>query len=76
MIKKETATLLIHTFPDWVNAKRFNYSLQNMIDRYPDGCSNRLIAVALNLPHESRVDKIYAAAIKKIRKRLEKPQVD
>lgn len=38
--------------PDFVNLKRFKFSLRKLEERYPDGCPDHIIAAALNLTEE------------------------
>lgn len=52
--------------PDFVYLRRFDFSLANVLERYPDGCPNKLIASALMLT-ELDVEKYYQEAISILR---------
>ena len=62
MLRKD----LVRTDPDFVNIKRFDYSLARLMDRYPDGAPDTVIADAL-MVDEAAVDRIYQLIIKKMR---------
>jgi hypothetical protein len=51
---------------DYIALKRFNYSIKEIMERYPEGAPDRIIASALMVPEED-VQKIYDSAITKIR---------
>jgi len=51
---------------DFVNIKRFDYSLAKLIERYPDGCPDHIIAQAL-LVSEDDVGRLYADVVGKMR---------
>lgn len=63
------AKKLVHDDPDFINLKRFDYSLKKLVERYPDGCPARIIAHALFIP-ESEVEKIYNQIIQKLKKEM------
>ena len=42
----------VHTEPDFVNSKRYDYSLQKLEERYPDGAPDNVIANALMIKEE------------------------
>lgn len=52
--------------PDFVNLKRFDFSLKSTLEKLPDGCTDRQIAQALMIP-EDRVRSMYARIVEKIR---------
>lgn len=56
----------INEDPDFVNLKRFNYSLAQLLERYPEGCPDRVIAAALMIP-ETEVEEIYDTVVTKLR---------
>ncbi len=56
----------IHEEDDFINIKRFNYSLANAQARFPEGAPNKVIASAL-LVNEEDVPTIYQAIIQKLR---------
>lgn len=53
--------------PDFIALKRFEYSLQKLLQRYPDGCPDRIIANAL-LVAEEDVEEMYSSTVMKLRK--------
>jgi hypothetical protein len=57
---------LIHTDEHFIYSKRFNYNLDELMKRHPDGASNRLIAVILMLT-EDDVDELYTRIVLKLR---------
>lgn len=52
--------------PDYVALKRFDYSLAKLLERYPDGCPDKVIAQAL-LVSEEEVEELYQTAIARLR---------
>ncbi len=52
--------------PDFINIRRFDYSLERLLDRYPDGASDRLIASALMMT-EDEVSEFYEEVVEKLR---------
>jgi hypothetical protein len=59
----------LYNDPDFIALKRFGYSLKNLLDRYPDGCPDRIIASALMIT-EDDVATIYEQIIQKLRDRM------
>jgi hypothetical protein len=55
--------------PDFVALKRFDYSLDKVLERYPNGCPTRIIAQAL-LMTEEEVEAAYERVVEKLRKGL------
>jgi hypothetical protein len=53
--------------PDFVFLKRFDYSIDQLMERYPDGCPTRIIAQALMLT-EDDVDELYERLVLKLRR--------
>jgi DNA-binding NarL/FixJ family response regulator len=56
----------LETDPDFVVLKRFGYSLEAVLERYPEGCPNRIVAQALSIPEETLPD-YYAQVVEKLR---------
>jgi hypothetical protein len=56
----------VETDPDFIALKRFDFSLEKLLERYPDGCPDRIIANALLIP-EHEVEELYQSAIIKLR---------
>lgn len=52
--------------PDFVYLKRFNFSLAELIKRYPEGVPDRIIAAALMITDED-VEEIYQHIVVKLR---------
>lgn len=55
--------------PDFILLKKFNYSLAKMVERYPDGAPDNIIASAIGV-EEEEVEGIYNGIIDKIKKYL------
>lgn len=55
--------------PDYINSKRFEYSLQNLLERYPEGCPDRIIANCLGLDEED-VEALYNKVVDKLKQRI------
>lgn len=60
----------LETEPDFVNLKRYGYSLERVLDRYPDGAPDRLIAQALCMSEEE-VEELYEEIVLKLREEIE-----
>jgi len=56
----------VETEPDFVATKHFDFSLKKLIERYPDGAPDRIIAQALCLT-EPEVEELYQKAVSEIR---------
>lgn len=54
---------------DFIDYPKFKNSLKNLIDKYPNGVENDVIAKVLMLKQEE-VEKIYQKSIEKIKKTL------
>ena len=55
--------------PNFVYLKRFDFSMEKLLDRYPEGVPNKLIAQALLITEED-VETIYNNIIEKLRKNM------
>lgn len=53
--------------PDFVHAKRFGFSLERLLERYPEGAPIRIIASALFMT-EDDVEIMHKATVEKLRK--------
>lgn len=62
----DEAKQLIEEDTDFVYMKRFNFSLARVIERYPDGAPDRVVAQALFLT-EDEVGEIYQQIVLKLR---------
>lgn len=57
---------MIHDLPDWINLKRFNNSLIEVLNRYPDGCPDHIVAGALMI-EENEIEILYAQIVLRLR---------
>lgn len=57
---------LVAEDPDYVAMKRFENSLEKLLERYPDGCPDKVIAQAL-MVSEEEVEEMYQKAVLKLR---------
>ena len=66
MADKVAVRELIEKDPEFIWSKRFNYSIEPLLVRYPGGCPDRIIAQVLLL-EEKDVDRVYENILVKIR---------
>ena len=59
----------IETDPDFVNVKRFDYSLAKLLERYEDGVPNKVIAQALCMTEEE-AEELFQATLDKVRQMM------
>lgn len=57
---------LINEDEDFVYLKRYDYSLVTVLERYPDGCPDRVIAQALCITEEA-ANELYDEVILRLR---------
>lgn len=57
---------MIETDPDYIASKRYSYSLASLLERYPDGCPDRIIATVLQMSEEE-VEASYQTIVQKLR---------
>lgn len=55
---------------DYIAIKRFDYSLKRLLERYPEGCPNRVIAMGLAIT-EAEAEELYQSVVKKLRDLME-----
>jgi len=60
---------LVRTDPDFIAIKRFNYDLDDLLERYPDGVPDHIIAAAL-LITEAQVQEMYDGIVLKLRETM------
>ena len=60
----------LYNDPNFINIKRFDYSLKKLISKYPEGVPPKIIAQALDLS-EPELESLTAATLAKIRTLLE-----
>lgn len=65
----EEINQLINKDPDFVNIKRFDYSLDRLLERYPEGAPNKVICQALQMSEEE-VEELYKSVLSKLRERM------
>jgi hypothetical protein len=53
--------------PDFINLKRFDYSLKKLLERYPEGAPVNVISQALMIPEED-LEVLYENILVKLRK--------
>ena len=70
MPSTEETRKLIDTSPDFVNAPRFGNSLNKLLEKYPDGAPDRVVAQALMMTQEE-VDELLKRVLYKLRTHLE-----
>jgi hypothetical protein len=59
----------LRTEADFVNIKRLGYSLEKLMERYPDGVPDKVIASALGIT-EDEVEILYASTVELLQKSL------
>jgi hypothetical protein len=59
----------IATEPDFVNIKRFDYSLEKVLERYPEGAPIKIIAQALHVTAQE-VEETLEKVINKLRQKM------
>jgi hypothetical protein len=59
----------INSDPEFVNLKRFEYSLAQVMERFPEGAPDRTIAQALMIA-EDDVSRLYNEIIERLRVQL------
>jgi hypothetical protein len=60
---------LIEFDPEYVYLRRYDFSVSKVLERYPDGAPDHIIAQAL-LCTEDDVQRIYQSAVTKLRDHL------
>lgn len=65
----EEAIQRIQNDPDFVALKRFEYSLEKVMERFPEGAPDRTIAQALMIS-EDDVPRLYAEIVVRLREKL------
>jgi hypothetical protein len=65
----EEARELLQKDSNFIYSKRFDFSLQKLLERYPDGAPNKVIAQVL-LITEEEVENIVNKAIIQIRQKM------
>lgn len=63
----DRARRLIDQDDDFINLKRFDYSIKKLMLRYPDGCPDRVAAAALMMTEDQLAD-LHAKVVEKLRR--------
>lgn len=69
MDKKEQFKNLVNTDPNFVFSKKYNYNIDNLLQRYKEGCSNKLICTVLILK-SNELNKIYNNIVLKLKQMM------
>lgn len=59
----------IYNVKDYIDYPKAQNSISKLLEKYPDGVSDEIIAKALNIS-EKEVEEIYQSAIEKIKAKL------
>lgn len=59
----------VHNEPDFVNSKRYDYSLKKLEERYPEGAPDNVIANALMIKEEE-VEPEFDKVVVKMRENM------
>ena len=70
----QTTRERIEQDPDFVNLKKFDYSLKRMLEKYPNGAPDRVISQALQIP-EAEIDQRFQSILDKLKKDLENEEL-
>jgi hypothetical protein len=65
-MKTEEAMAMLEQDNDWIAIKRLDYSLANLLQKYPDGVPDNIIASALMMTVEE-VEALYQETIQELR---------
>jgi hypothetical protein len=65
-LKGSEARKLILNDPNFVYLKRFDFSLNQLVERHPEGVPDRIIAAALMMTEED-VEDMYQSIVLKLR---------
>jgi len=63
------ATFLIETDSDFIYNKRYNYSSAELMEKYPEGAPDKIIASCL-LMTEEELEECYQTIVVKLRKAM------
>ena len=69
MLDPDSIVVKIVRDEDYVNLKRFGYSLKELMKRYPDGCPNNIIASALMMT-ESELENVWQGIVHQLREQI------
>jgi hypothetical protein len=60
---------LIDNDPNYIAIKRFDFSLKNLLERYPEGVPTRIICQALQMTEEE-VEALYQSVLEKLKTKI------
>ena len=66
-LSKEEIHQLLHNDETFVNSKRYGYSIEAVLERYPDGAPNNVIAQLLELDKDD-IDTRYSSIVVTLRR--------
>ncbi len=69
-MNSEEIKYMIETDADFINIKRFEFSLKKLLERYPDGVPTRIICTALQMD-EPAVIQLENEVLAKLKTKLE-----
>ena len=59
----------IETDPDFINLKRFDFSLKKLCEKYPNGAPERILSQAFCLP-EAEINQRYQQTLQKLKSQI------
>jgi DNA-binding NarL/FixJ family response regulator len=65
----EEIRVRINSEKNYVHIKRFNYDIENVLDRYPEGAPNKVIAAGLQMTEEE-VEETWQRIVLKLREAM------
>ena len=60
---------MLNQDPDFILTKRFGFSIKRLLERYPDGAPDNVIAAALGIP-EAEVEQRYQSIVRVLQGRV------
>jgi hypothetical protein len=65
-VNTEEAIACLHSDPNFIGIRRFEYSLEHLLQRFPEGAPDATIAKALLISVED-VDRLYQQIVEKLK---------
>lgn len=69
-ISKEEIKNRIGKDPDFIYSSKYGNSMEKLIQKYPTGCPDKIIAQVLLLDSPEEVEEIYQGIVKKLREKM------
>jgi len=63
---KEEVQHKLENDPNFIAIKRFDFNISKLLERYPNGCSDKVIAQALNM-NETQLKELEEKVLAKLR---------